>query len=621
MADPWNDSEFDVLLSGGGFRATLFHLGVVRFLVEKKLICRVRSVFSVSGGSILAGFLAVNWSSFTSLGSFDQAAQQVIAYCQSDARNRLLRRWFAYLFACGAIASLLISIWLFGAYDRTSAIVGTGSACLLLALIWYGKKHCSRIAMFQSDLAHRLRPCTKSRDRVSAFLLKDLPKPDDCSPEFNILVTDLTTGQPWAFTRRGVTMGLGVASTLVCEGFKLSDAIVASAAFPPLFGPVLFARSNDANALSRDHFLADGGVFDNLGYAFAIAQPGRNRARKLLVCDAERCFEAITEDSYSFVIGRTIRSTDILMNRVSSFCVASADVKRIALGTDVEYPDADFPVTAQRLVRTIRTDLNHFSAAECQLLVAKGYLAACEALGVPKNPNEIFEFSVDGMPLQPRDDSQWLPFSSDQLKDQQVDVVLRNSHLTPRWPFSKRDIFGQFAMILAFLLLLALNPLGLKALGYAWRHLPPWPTAPEGSWYSSENEAFPPQAKSIQEFQWAYVSPTPGAKAACGVFVSEQLANAYGWWPQGEYCCEFLCAEPFCPKAVSAFVVEPGGRLVYLKPTVQHRRFLIDVPAGSSLGRLCVAVRAVPDRGTSPPDFKLTNLISIRVISSSEKQE
>jgi predicted acylesterase/phospholipase RssA len=41
-------------LSGGGFRATLFHLGVLRRLAELDLLRDVSVISSVSGGSILA---------------------------------------------------------------------------------------------------------------------------------------------------------------------------------------------------------------------------------------------------------------------------------------------------------------------------------------------------------------------------------------------------------------------------------------------------------------------------------------------------------------------------------------------------------------------------------------
>ncbi|MDX1509476.1 MAG: patatin-like phospholipase family protein, partial [Woeseiaceae bacterium] len=45
-------------LSGGGYRASLFHLGVTRRLHEFGVLQNVTRLSSVSGGSILAGFLA-----------------------------------------------------------------------------------------------------------------------------------------------------------------------------------------------------------------------------------------------------------------------------------------------------------------------------------------------------------------------------------------------------------------------------------------------------------------------------------------------------------------------------------------------------------------------------------
>ena len=45
-------------LSGGGYRASLFHLGVTRRLHELGILQATTRLSSVSGGSILAGFLA-----------------------------------------------------------------------------------------------------------------------------------------------------------------------------------------------------------------------------------------------------------------------------------------------------------------------------------------------------------------------------------------------------------------------------------------------------------------------------------------------------------------------------------------------------------------------------------
>ena len=50
-----------VALSGGGFRATLFHLGALWRLNELGWLPRFSEVTSVSGGSIAAAYLALNW--------------------------------------------------------------------------------------------------------------------------------------------------------------------------------------------------------------------------------------------------------------------------------------------------------------------------------------------------------------------------------------------------------------------------------------------------------------------------------------------------------------------------------------------------------------------------------
>src|SRR4051812_27504769 len=56
-------------LSGGGFRAMLFHLGSLVRLNELGFLPRLERVASVSGGSIAAGALAVAWGKL----AFNQA--------------------------------------------------------------------------------------------------------------------------------------------------------------------------------------------------------------------------------------------------------------------------------------------------------------------------------------------------------------------------------------------------------------------------------------------------------------------------------------------------------------------------------------------------------------------
>jgi len=80
-------------LSGGGFRATLHHLGVIRYLRDAGCLAAVSDIAAVSGGSILAAHLVLNWDRYTGTDAdFDQAAAEVIRFVQFDVRNRIVRR-------------------------------------------------------------------------------------------------------------------------------------------------------------------------------------------------------------------------------------------------------------------------------------------------------------------------------------------------------------------------------------------------------------------------------------------------------------------------------------------------------------------------------------------------
>src|SRR5262252_5967462 len=49
-------------LSGGGYRAMLFHVGALYRLNEVKLLGKLARISSVSGGSITAGLLGMMWN-------------------------------------------------------------------------------------------------------------------------------------------------------------------------------------------------------------------------------------------------------------------------------------------------------------------------------------------------------------------------------------------------------------------------------------------------------------------------------------------------------------------------------------------------------------------------------
>ena len=48
-------------LSGGGFRASIFHMGVLKYLAEKNKLEEISYISSVSGGSLLREPLIINY--------------------------------------------------------------------------------------------------------------------------------------------------------------------------------------------------------------------------------------------------------------------------------------------------------------------------------------------------------------------------------------------------------------------------------------------------------------------------------------------------------------------------------------------------------------------------------
>ncbi len=76
-------------LSGGGFRATLFHLGALWRLRELGILQRVSRISSVSGGSLTSAKLALEWSSLAAASwskeAFDaRLVQPLREFCTRD---------------------------------------------------------------------------------------------------------------------------------------------------------------------------------------------------------------------------------------------------------------------------------------------------------------------------------------------------------------------------------------------------------------------------------------------------------------------------------------------------------------------------------------------------------
>jgi predicted acylesterase/phospholipase RssA len=344
--------KLGLALSGGGFRATLYHLGLVRFLRDAGLLSRVTQITSVSGGSIIAAHLVLNWGRYNgSPEDFEAAAAELLAFVRLDVRNRILRRFPLTL-------PLRWLRWPLGLSNRK--LSRTGLLEYHYEKFLYGDKS-----------------------------LFELPE----QPRLHILATNLSEGCLCAFSRDGLLMmrrraeGVYRVDCIHVGLATVAMAVAASSAFPGFFPP-LELRRLDVGAIqgefSRQAY-TDGGVFDNLGVRMFRFLEEDSEPMTTLVSDVGKRMEVQDQRRAGGLIRTAIRATDILMDRVwqlESETFHGTPGFVFAPITDIVWPHDDptalHPVIQRQLVN-VRTDIDNFSDLEISGLVQHGYCVARKA--------------------------------------------------------------------------------------------------------------------------------------------------------------------------------------------------------------------------------------------------
>jgi len=259
-------------LSGGGFRAMLFHVGTLWRLNEAGVLPRLNRISSVSGGSITSGALGLRWKelNFDGNGVARHFVERLVEPVRALARRTIDEgAIIGGMLLPGSIADRVVK-----AYDK---------------YLFEGKT------------------------------LRDIPE----KPRFVINATNVQSGVLWRFSNPymadyRVGRILGKTRTL-----PLAQAVAASSAFPPVLSPMEFSfKESDYEPKSgmdlqfepytTDVVLSDGGVYDNLGLETAW-----KRYKTVLVSDGGGNLEPEPDPKRNWV-HHSYRILSLIDNQVRS---------------------------------------------------------------------------------------------------------------------------------------------------------------------------------------------------------------------------------------------------------------------------------------------------------------
>jgi len=328
-------------LSGGGYRAMIFHIGSLWRLYEAGLLGQIKRISSVSGGSITAGVLALKWHR--------------LSFKPANIENDFVPEVVSPLLAMGGET-----------IDAESVIFGS----LLPGRISDRVAHAYDETLFKGATLQEL--------------------PDE--PRFVINATNVQSGVLWRFMKpymRDYRVGEVKKPTIL-----LANAVAASSAFPPVLSPFEMRLSesdftpNTGYDLQREPFttrviLTDGGVYDNLGLETAW-----KRYRTILVSDAGGKTQAQEEPKsdwarHSYRVlnlidnqVRALRKRDLIDsyisgNRLGAYWGIRTDIKDYGLDDALDCPLertldlAETPTRLKRLDSTRQKQLINWGYAVC----------------------------------------------------------------------------------------------------------------------------------------------------------------------------------------------------------------------------------------------------------------
>ena len=398
-------------LSGGGFRASLYHIGVLARLAEMDVLRRVEVISTVSGGSIVGAHYYLEVQDL-----LQRKTDSVIGPGDYvEVVRRLEKRFLA------GVQNNLRMRTLSSVSDNLKMLFQDG----------YSRSH--KIGeLYESEFYRRIGPEPGGADGSSgpdALYMRDLlirdtkadrpfrPKAENWKrgarvPVLLLNTTSLNSGHSWLFTATWMGEPAGLMGSEVDknqryqriwyddpankrspEPVRLGHAVAASACVPALFEPLELAELYEDKVVR----LVDGGVHDNQGVQGLL-----DEGCTLILCSDASGQMGDAGDPPNSLVGVSLRSNSILMDRVreAEYQDLAARVDSRALeglffihlkeglpaptipwtgalhprgpATVRETPYGIHPAFQEKIA-ALRTDLDCFSDVEAFALMLSGY--------------------------------------------------------------------------------------------------------------------------------------------------------------------------------------------------------------------------------------------------------
>lgn len=395
--------KIGLALSGGGFRASLYHIGVLACLAEQDTLRQIEVISCVSGGSIIGAHYylevrkllenkhddVINAQDYIDI--VKRIEKEFLAGVKTNIRTRIFTN---------PIASLKMMFT--PSYSRTNR----------LGELYEDKLFSKVVGNKEKKPLYFNKLTIKPKGEVENFAPKNHNwKRKAKAPILILNATSLNTGHNWQFTATwmgeppaGIDTEIDANyrlrrlyypdAPIKLQNIRLGDAVAASSGVPGVFEPL------ELSGLYPDITvqLVDGGVYDNQGTAGLLDQ----NCDVMLVSDASGQM-SVEDQPNTGVLAVPLRTSGILQTRVRSAQYHELDarlssgllsgmmyihLKKDLTGGSKDWIDSNDPIIASELkpvtnyginseyqaaIANIRTDLDSFTNNEAHALMLSGY--------------------------------------------------------------------------------------------------------------------------------------------------------------------------------------------------------------------------------------------------------